>query len=83
MCLLDPSAAKDLSPEDGKTFDVFLFGGILGMEVPSGVLRPGWKLCADAFAPFEGTVKANWRIGDDPPRGIHLCGINFYVIRHC
>lgn len=31
VCLLDPSAAKDLSPEDGETFDTFLFGGILGM----------------------------------------------------
>ncbi|KEZ45204.1 hypothetical protein SAPIO_CDS2664 [Scedosporium apiospermum] len=34
VCLLDPSAAKDLSPEDGKTFDVFLFGGILGDDPP-------------------------------------------------
>lgn len=30
VCLLDPAAAKDLAPEDGETFDVFLFGGILG-----------------------------------------------------
>lgn len=30
VCLLDPAAAKDLAPEDGGTFDVFLFGGILG-----------------------------------------------------
>lgn len=30
VCLLDPAAAKDLSPEDGESFDVFLFGGILG-----------------------------------------------------
>lgn len=30
VCLLDPAAAKDLSPEDGSTFDIFLFGGILG-----------------------------------------------------
>ncbi|KAM3533926.1 hypothetical protein MY4038_002804 [Beauveria bassiana] len=29
VCLLDPAAAKDLSPEDGDNFDVFLFGGIL------------------------------------------------------
>ncbi|KAL6865918.1 hypothetical protein ACO1O0_002017 [Amphichorda felina] len=29
VCLLDPAAAKDLSPEDGETFDAFLFGGIL------------------------------------------------------
>ena len=30
VCLLDPSAMKELSPEDGMSFDVFLFGGILG-----------------------------------------------------
>jgi ribosome biogenesis SPOUT family RNA methylase Rps3 len=30
VCLLDPAAGKDLSPEDGDVFDVFLFGGILG-----------------------------------------------------
>lgn len=34
VCLLDPSAAKDLSPEDGNTFDAFLFGGILGDDPP-------------------------------------------------
>ena len=31
VCLLDPAASKDLSPEDGDEFDIFLFGGILGM----------------------------------------------------
>lgn len=30
VCLLDPSATKELSPEDGDKFNVFLFGGILG-----------------------------------------------------
>ena len=35
VCLLDPSATKELSPEDGETFDVFLFGGILGMRHPT------------------------------------------------
>jgi ribosome biogenesis SPOUT family RNA methylase Rps3 len=30
VCLLDPSASKELSPEDADLFDVFLFGGILG-----------------------------------------------------
>jgi ribosome biogenesis SPOUT family RNA methylase Rps3 len=30
VCLLDPAATKELSPEDGDLFDVFLFGGILG-----------------------------------------------------
>ena len=31
VCLLDPQAAQDLAPKDGERFDVFLFGGILGM----------------------------------------------------
>jgi len=30
VCLLDPSATKELSPDDDERFDVFLFGGILG-----------------------------------------------------
>jgi ribosome biogenesis SPOUT family RNA methylase Rps3 len=30
VCLLDPAASEDLSPEDGDVFDIFLFGGILG-----------------------------------------------------
>jgi ribosome biogenesis SPOUT family RNA methylase Rps3 len=30
VCLLDPAAKKELSPEDGDNFDAFLFGGILG-----------------------------------------------------
>jgi ribosome biogenesis SPOUT family RNA methylase Rps3 len=30
VCLLDPSATKEMSPEDGDKFEVFLFGGILG-----------------------------------------------------
>ena len=30
VCLLDPAATVELSPEDGTKFDVFLFGGILG-----------------------------------------------------
>ncbi|KAF2004821.1 DUF431-domain-containing protein [Amniculicola lignicola CBS 123094] len=34
VCLLDPAAAKDLSPEDGDAFDIFLFGGILGDDPP-------------------------------------------------
>ncbi|KAG5984394.1 hypothetical protein E4U55_004967 [Claviceps digitariae] len=34
VCLLDPSAEKDLSPEDGNIFDAFLFGGILGDDPP-------------------------------------------------
>lgn len=39
VCLLDPAAAKDLSPEDGDAFDVFLFGGILGDDPPRGGLN--------------------------------------------
>lgn len=34
VCLLDPAAAKDLSPADGDDFDIFLFGGILGDDPP-------------------------------------------------
>jgi ribosome biogenesis SPOUT family RNA methylase Rps3 len=32
VCLLDPSATKELCPEDGDKFDTFLFGGILGQS---------------------------------------------------
>lgn len=44
VCLLDPKAEKDLSPEDGDSFDAFLFGGILGTfyslgNIHSAVLR--------------------------------------------
>lgn len=31
ICLLDPAATNELSPDDGTQFDIFLFGGILGM----------------------------------------------------
>ncbi|PFH60702.1 hypothetical protein XA68_10501 [Ophiocordyceps unilateralis] len=34
VCLLDPAAARDLAPEDGDRFRVFLFGGILGDDPP-------------------------------------------------
>ncbi|KAL3424344.1 carboxypeptidase d [Phlyctema vagabunda] len=34
ICLLDPSATKELSPEDADLFDIFLFGGILGDDPP-------------------------------------------------
>ena len=30
VCLLDPAASMDLTPGDGDSFDIFLFGGILG-----------------------------------------------------
>jgi ribosome biogenesis SPOUT family RNA methylase Rps3 len=32
VCLLDPAAEKELSPEDASKFGVFLFGGILGRD---------------------------------------------------
>jgi len=31
ICLLDPAAKQELSPSDGETFEVFVFGGILGL----------------------------------------------------
>ena len=31
ICLLDPSAKQELDLSDAEQFDVFLFGGILGM----------------------------------------------------
>lgn len=36
ICLLDPAALRELAPEDGDAFDVFLFGGILGDDPPRG-----------------------------------------------
>jgi ribosome biogenesis SPOUT family RNA methylase Rps3 len=51
VCLLDPKAERDLSPEDGDRFEAFLFGGILGDDPPrdrTGDLRklgfPGRRL---------------------------------------
>jgi ribosome biogenesis SPOUT family RNA methylase Rps3 len=53
VCLLDPSAEKELSPDDGDIFEVFLFGGILGKLVPMTLLAE----------------LTNYTTGDDPPRG--------------
>ena len=39
VCLLDPKGERDLEPEDGQKFDVFLFGGILGDDPPRGKLK--------------------------------------------
>ena len=39
VCLLDPKAAKDLSPDDGDIFDAFLFGGILGVYISPRLLK--------------------------------------------
>jgi ribosome biogenesis SPOUT family RNA methylase Rps3 len=55
VCLLDPSAAKELSPADASHFNVFLFGGILGMR-----LIITWKSW-DMLNMID--------LGDDPPRG--------------
>ena len=33
VCLLDPAATVELSADDAESFDVFLFGGILGREL--------------------------------------------------
>ncbi|KAI2624963.1 DUF431-domain-containing protein [Hypoxylon sp. NC1633] len=47
VCLLDPQAEKDLSPDDKADFDVFLFGGILGDDPPrdrtSELRKKGFK----------------------------------------
>jgi ribosome biogenesis SPOUT family RNA methylase Rps3 len=37
VCLLDPKAERELSPEDGRVFGCFLFGGILGMHCFRGL----------------------------------------------
>ncbi|KAH9881488.1 hypothetical protein IAQ61_000213 [Plenodomus lingam] len=42
VCLLDPAASKDLSPEDGDEFDIFLFGGILGDDPPRELRKKGY-----------------------------------------
>ena len=36
VCLLDPKAERDLTPDDRDAFRVFLFGGILGDDPPRG-----------------------------------------------
>ncbi len=36
ICLLDPKAEKELSPEDAEKFDYFVFGGILGNAPAQG-----------------------------------------------
>lgn len=39
VCLLDPAATSELSPEDSAQFDVFLYGGILGITNPPNLYR--------------------------------------------
>lgn len=53
VCLLDPAASVELSPEDGDNFDVFLFGGILGMTSTSTLtltLTPAYWFWLQGFA---------------------------------
>lgn len=38
ICLLDPAALTELSPDDESQFDVFLFGGILGSDILSLII---------------------------------------------
>lgn len=45
VCLMDPAAATELEPVDGEAFDVFVFGGILGMLVPSPSSPCGVNTC--------------------------------------
>lgn len=59
VCLLDPAASQDLSPEDGDTFDIFLFGGILG--------KCSSYACSSVIAILD---RSNNTTGDDPPRGM-------------
>ena len=54
VCLLDPAAKQELSPEDADNFEVYLFGGILGQKKP--------------FNCILGTLLTRVK-GDDPPRG--------------
>ena len=44
VCLLDPKGERDINPEDGDLFDVFLFGGILGDEPPRGMCLKSQKV---------------------------------------
>ncbi|KAG1847859.1 DUF431-domain-containing protein [Suillus subalutaceus] len=53
VCLLDPKAQTALAPEDGKIFDHFLFGGILGEYIE---------------ASYSSDFSGHWTPGDDPPR---------------
>lgn len=75
VCLLDPAAAEDLSPDDGERFDVFLFGGILGSSLSSlwcwavSGRGPRWRVL---------DPRTNGNLGDDPPRGMFsaLCALD-------
>ena len=57
VCLLDPAAQVELNPADGDEFEVFLFGGILGMSLS----------LPHTLTPFMSRLTS--KPGDDPPRG--------------
>ncbi len=40
VCVLDPEAAKVLTPQDALKFDYFVFGGILGDDPPQKRTKP-------------------------------------------
>ena len=42
-CILDPSAQKELVPEDANSFDAFVFGGILGDDPPQNRTTPAFQ----------------------------------------
>ena len=72
VCLLDPAAKTELSPEDGDQFDVFLFGGILGMIFFSLSLPAPFPThcCIRCCAVYLTRTDISWlTAGDDPPRG--------------
>lgn len=60
ICLLDPAAPEELSPQDGSRFDIFLFGGILGKS-----LFPfwGWELCGQLMVGVQETILPVVRLG--------------------
>lgn len=66
VCLLDPSAEKDLSPEDAQEFGTFLFGGILGEFGPFSRWAKPLMFCAHCLTFYA---------GDDPPRGNDPCSV--------
>ena len=43
VCLLDPVAERELSPEDATLFDIFVFGGILGMNIETEKKLSGFR----------------------------------------
>jgi len=55
VCLLDPAATSELSPEDSAHFDVFLYGGILGIASPPNLYRHAW------LTPTQATIRLEVR----------------------